>query len=53
MSRRRLGAHEAATGVGWLCLGTAQKGTVTKTEGRLALRVGDGRVIPLSQYFCD
>ena len=31
----------------------SQAGTVTKTDGRLVLRLEDGRVMPLTQYFCD
>lgn len=32
---------------------TAQAGLVTKAGGRLVLNTDDGRVIPLTQYFCD
>lgn len=33
--------------------GPPRSGTVTKTQGELVLNVDDGRVIPLTRYFCD
>ena len=30
-----------------------QSGEVTKTDGRLVLTTQNGRVIPLTLYFCD
>lgn len=30
-----------------------RSGTITKTQGQLVLTVDDGRVIPLTRYFCD